>query len=223
VNSLLIDTSNRPMSIALMANDQVLAEQTVESNKDHSSQLMPGIKALFEQANLNKEELDAIVVAKGPGSYTGVRIGVTTAKTLAYALNTDLYGVSSLQALAATVEETKAQERLLVPVFDARREAVYTGVYQYVDGQLRTILEDQYISIKELLDWLNKHQQSYLFIGTDAEKLAEQLNDDIQANLPRAAIMYSLIAEPENIHTFVPNYIKMSEAERNWLNQQNQN
>ncbi|BGE81958.1 tRNA (adenosine(37)-N6)-threonylcarbamoyltransferase complex dimerization subunit type 1 TsaB [Staphylococcus petrasii] len=223
MNSLLIDTSNRPMSIALMANDQVLAEHTVESNKDHSSQLMPGIKDLFEQTKLNKDELDAVIVAKGPGSYTGVRIGVTTAKTLAYALKTKLYGVSSLQALVATVDETEAQDRLLVPVFDARREAVYTGVYQYVDGELRTILEDQYISIKDLLDWLNEQHHSYLFIGTDAEKLAEQLNGDIQANLPRAAVMYSLITESENIHTFVPNYIKMSEAERNWLNQQNQN
>lgn len=223
MNSLLIDTSNRPMSIALMANDQVLAEHTVESNKDHSSQLMLGIKDLFEQSKLNKEELDAVIVAKGPGSYTGVRIGVTTAKTLAYALKTKLYGVSSLQALAATVDETEAKDRLLVPVFDARREAVYTGVYQYVDGELRTILEDQYISIKDLLDWLNEQHHSYLFIGTDAEKLAEQLNGDIQANLPRAAVMYSLITKPENIHTFVPNYIKMSEAERNWLNQQNQN
>ncbi|PNZ65784.1 tRNA (adenosine(37)-N6)-threonylcarbamoyltransferase complex dimerization subunit type 1 TsaB [Staphylococcus croceilyticus] len=223
MNSLLIDTSNRPMSIALMASDQVLAEHTVESNKDHSSQLMPGIKDLFEQTKLNKEELNAVIVAKGPGSYTGVRIGVTTAKTLAYALKTNLYGVSSLQALAATVNETEAQDRLLVPVFDARREAVYTGVYQYTDGELRTILEDQYISIKDLQDWLNEHNQSYLFIGSDAEKLANQLNGDIQANLPRASVMHSLIAEPENIHTFVPNYIKMSEAERNWLNQQNQN
>ncbi|MCJ1655956.1 tRNA (adenosine(37)-N6)-threonylcarbamoyltransferase complex dimerization subunit type 1 TsaB [Staphylococcus sp. NRL 16/872] len=223
MNSLLIDTSNRPMSVSLMANDQVLAEHTVESNKDHSSQLMPGIRNLFEQTKLNKEELDAVVVAKGPGSYTGVRIGVTTAKTLAYALNTKLYGVSSLQGLAATVDESEAKDRLLVSVFDARREAVYTGVYQYIDGELRTILEDQYISTKDLLDWLNEQHQSYLFIGTDAEKLANQLKGDIQANLPRASVMYSLVTEAEDIHTFVPNYIKMSEAERNWLNQQNQN
>ncbi|MDU2145181.1 MAG: tRNA (adenosine(37)-N6)-threonylcarbamoyltransferase complex dimerization subunit type 1 TsaB, partial [Staphylococcus sp.] len=102
MNLLLIDTSNQPMSIALMNDDEVLAIKTTNSKKDHSSQLMPGIQSLFNESNLKKQELDGIVVAKGPGSYTGVRIGVTVAKTLAYALNTKLYGVSSLKALAAT-------------------------------------------------------------------------------------------------------------------------
>lgn len=95
-----------------------------------------------------KNDIDGIVVAKGPGSYTGVRIGVTTAKTLAYALNTKLYGVSSLAALAATVKNDK--QKLLVPIIDARREAVYTGVYQNVDGNITTIIKDQYLPIEEL-------------------------------------------------------------------------
>ena len=96
MNLLLIDTSNQPMSIALMNDDEVLAIKTTNSKKDHSSQLMPGIQSLFNESNLKKQELDGIVVAKGPGSYTGVRIGVTVAKTLAYALNTKLYGVSAI-------------------------------------------------------------------------------------------------------------------------------
>ena len=150
MNLLLIDTSNQPMSIALMNDDEVLAIKTTNSKKDHSSQLMPGIQSLFNESNLKKQELDGIVVAKGPGSYTGVRIGVTVAKTLAYALNTKLYGVSSLKALAATIDT----------------------------------------------------------------------NGDIETKLPNATVMKHLIHQPENIHTFVPNYIKLSEAERNWLNQQ---
>ena len=135
MNLLLIDTSNQPMSIALMNDDEVLAikQQIV---KDHSSQLMPGIQSLFNESNL-KQELDGIVVAKGPGSYTGVRIGVTVAKTLAYALNTKLYGVSSLKALAATIDTN--DKRIIVPIFDARRQAVYTGLYQYENNQLNTI------------------------------------------------------------------------------------
>lgn len=80
-----------------------------------------------------KNDIDGIVVAKGPGSYTGVRIGVTTAKTLAYALNTKLYGVSSLAALAATVKNDK--QKLLVPIIDARREAGYTLVF------IKTLME----------------------------------------------------------------------------------
>lgn len=136
MNSLLIDTSNQPLSVALMQNDEVLAEITTDSKQNHSVQLMPAISQLFEQSKIAKQQLDAIIVAEGPGSYTGLRIGVTVAKTLAYALDVKLYGVSSLKALAATIDHT---DKLLVPVFDARRQAVYTGIFQWQNGQLVTI------------------------------------------------------------------------------------
>ncbi|MCQ9279315.1 tRNA (adenosine(37)-N6)-threonylcarbamoyltransferase complex dimerization subunit type 1 TsaB [Staphylococcus borealis] len=221
MNLLLIDTSNQPMSIAIMQDHTVLSEMTTENKKDHSSQLMPGIQHLFEEAKIDKSEIDGIVVAKGPGSYTGVRIGVTTAKTLAYALNAKLYGVSSLLALAATVDES--DQRLLVPIIDARREAVYTGVYQYEEGKLKTILEDQYLPIQELKQHLTDFKQPFVYIGKDADKLSNYLDGEIQSHLPHAPAMKPLLTESEDIHTFVPNYIKLSEAERNWLNQQNQN
>lgn len=221
MNLLMIDTSNQPMSIAIMQDDIVLAETTSEDKKDHTSQLMPGIQHLFEEAKIEKNAIDGIVVAKGPGSYTGVRIGVTTAKTLAYALNTKLYGVSSLAALAATVKNDK--QKLLVPIIDARREAVYTGVYQNVDGNITTILEDQYLPIEELKKQLTKMNQPFLYVGRDADKLSEHLGGEIKNNLPHAPTMKQLITKSEPIHTFVPNYIKLSEAERNWLNQQKQN
>lgn len=126
MNSLLIDTSNQPLSVALMQNDEVLAEITTDSKQNHSVQLMPAISQLFEQSKIAKQQLDAIIVAEGPGSYTGLRIGVTVAKTLAYALDVKLYGVSSLKALAATIDHT---DKLLVPVFDARRTS---SLYRHI-------------------------------------------------------------------------------------------
>lgn len=156
MNSLLIDTSNQPLSVALMQNDEVLAEITTDSKQNHSVQLMPAISQLFEQSKIAKQQLDAIIVAEGPGSYTGLRIGVTVAKTLAYALDVKLYGVSSLKALAATIDHT---DKLLVPVFDARRQAVYTGIFQWQNGQLVTILEDQYMSIDALRAFLEDLNQ----------------------------------------------------------------
>lgn len=221
MNLLMIDTSNQPMSIAIMQDDTVLAVTTSEDKRDHSSQLMPGIQHLFEEAKIEKNDIDGIVVAKGPGSYTGVRIGVTTAKTLAYALNTKLYGVSSLAALAATVKND--EQKLLVPIIDARREAVYTGVYQNVDGNITTIIKDQYLPIEELKKQLTEMNQPFLYVGRDADKLSENLGGEIKNNLPHAPTMKQLITNSEPIHTFVPNYIKLSEAERNWLNQQKQN
>ncbi len=144
-----------------MQNDEVLAEITTDSKQNHSVQLMPAISQR-RQSKIAKQQLDAIIVAEGPGSYTGLRIGVTVAKTLAYALDVKLYGVSSLKALAATIDHT---DKLLVPVFDARRQTVYTGIFQWQNGQLVTILEDQYMSIEALRAFLEDLNQPFIYIG----------------------------------------------------------
>ncbi|MDT3958459.1 tRNA (adenosine(37)-N6)-threonylcarbamoyltransferase complex dimerization subunit type 1 TsaB [Staphylococcus kloosii] len=220
MNYLLIDTSNQPLSVAVMDNNTILAEINNDKKVNHSVQLMPAIISALEQANLTKQDIESIVVAEGPGSYTGLRIGVTVAKTLAYALNVSLYGVSSLAAVAATVQR---QDRLIVPVFDARREAVYAGVYQYNNEVLETIMSDQYITIEDLLSFLHADSRPYVFVGADSEKLAHLLDSDCLPNLPQAHAMKSLISKPVNIHEFVPKYLKISEAERNWLAKQNNN
>ncbi|MGY3480475.1 MULTISPECIES: tRNA (adenosine(37)-N6)-threonylcarbamoyltransferase complex dimerization subunit type 1 TsaB [Staphylococcus] len=214
---LLIDTSNQPLSVAVMQNNEILAEINTNVKQNHSTQLMPAIQQLINKSEIAKEEINAIIVAQGPGSYTGLRIGVTVAKTLAYALNAELYGVSSLKALAATVQD---DERLLVPIFDARREAVYTGIYQYNGNQLVQIEEDQYLPIQELLNLLHRFGKPYVFVGMDTEKVRDLLDGDCIPNLPKAKHMKHLIETTDDIHQFTPNYIKLSEAERNWLNQQ---
>ena len=113
MNYLLIDTSNQPLSVAIMKDNEVIAEKITDIKKNHSVQLMPEMAEILSESKINKEEITDIVVAEGPGSYTGLRIGVTVAKTLAYALNTNLYGVSSLKALASTVKDST---KLLVPI-----------------------------------------------------------------------------------------------------------
>ncbi|AGZ24805.1 MULTISPECIES: tRNA (adenosine(37)-N6)-threonylcarbamoyltransferase complex dimerization subunit type 1 TsaB [Staphylococcus] len=217
---LLIDTSNQPLSVALTDGNDVLAEITNNSKTNHSVQLMPMIERLFNESNMSKNDLDGIVVAEGPGSYTGLRIGVTTAKTLAYALNCKLYGVSSLKALAATISENN---KLLVPIFDARREAVYAGIYQQKNGLLETVLDDQYISINDLKQKLHELNQPYVYIGEDTVKLAHLIDAEGINQLPQASVMSNLITEPTEIHSFVPKYHKITEAERNWIDQQKNN
>ena len=209
MNYLLIDTSNQPLSVAIMKDNEVIAEKTTDIKKNHSVQLMPEIAEILTESKINKTEITDIVVAEGPGSYTGLRIGVTVAKTLAYALNTNLYGVSSLKALASTVKDST---KLLVPIFDARREAVYAGVYQYQDNELI-----------ELIEKLHQLNQPYVFVGFHIEKIKHLLDSDIVEQLPQASSMKQLIQKPENIHSFTPKYHKLSEAERNWLNQQENN
>jgi len=217
---LLIDTSNKPLSVAVMQDDNVLSEINSNIKQNHSTQLMPAIQQVIGESQIAKEDIDAIIVAQGPGSYTGLRIGVTVAKTLAYALNAELYGVSSLKALAATVQDDK---RLIVPIFDARREAVYTGIYEYKANNLVKVKEDQYLPIQTLLDLLHRMGKPYVFVGIDTEKLKDLLDSEGIPNLPKAKYMKKLIETTADIHQFKPNYIKLSEAERNWLNQQNKN
>lgn len=217
---LLIDTSNQPLSVAVMQDDNVLSEINSNIKQNHSTQLMPAIQQVIGESQIAKEDIDAIIVAQGPGSYTGLRIGVTVAKTLAYALNAELYSVSSLKALAATVQDDK---RLIVPIFDARREAVYTGIYEYKANNLVKVKEDQYLPIQTLLDLLHRMGKPYVFVGIDTEKLKDLLDSEGIPNLPKAKYMKKLIETTADIHQFKPNYIKLSEAERNWLNQQNKN
>ncbi|UIK48387.1 tRNA (adenosine(37)-N6)-threonylcarbamoyltransferase complex dimerization subunit type 1 TsaB [Staphylococcus pettenkoferi] len=219
MNYLLIDTSNQPLSVALVKDDKVEAEINSNEKRNHSAQLMPAVEKLFESASFTKNEVDAIVVAQGPGSYTGLRIGVTVAKTLAYSLDAELYGVSSLKALAATIDSTCKDD--IVPIFDARREAVYAGVYRYERGELVETMPEQYITIQDLLTYLEDRGAQPLFVGQDAEKLHDHLQGKVVAQLPHAKVMTRLITSPVDITTFTPNYLKLSEAERNWQNQQN--
>ncbi|MCH4984587.1 tRNA (adenosine(37)-N6)-threonylcarbamoyltransferase complex dimerization subunit type 1 TsaB [Macrococcus epidermidis] len=216
---LHIDTSNQPLSVAITEGNEVLAEFNSGMRINHSITMMSQIESLLEYTKLEMKDIEGIVVAKGPGSYTGLRIGVTAAKTLAYTLNIPLYAVSSLAAIAATV---RMHEFLLIPVIDARRNHVYAGIYRYKGVKLELVEDDTYISIDELNQKLKEQHLPYLFIGMDAEKLAEQLKGPSYYCIPRSAEMRRLINESYlvNAHTFEPTYLRISEAERNWQNNQ---
>jgi len=143
-----IDTSTSNMTIALLKDGEVVQEHDTEAVRNHSVQLLPNIQSLLQDAKIKPKDLSLLAVGQGPGSYTGVRIGVTTAKTFAWSLGLPLIGVSSLQAMArsglrqyAEVNrfdiEAGKQARYLIPLMDARRNQVFTAVYSHrnVDGE----------------------------------------------------------------------------------------
>src|SRR5574337_530819 len=123
---LAFDTSSQALSVALCDDDRLLGKIDLNIKKNHSLTLMPAIDFLMKNAGVKPQELDRIAVAMGPGSYTGLRIAVTTAKTLASTLNIDLVGVSSLAAIAANATVTGK----IVPIIDARRQNVYACIYE---------------------------------------------------------------------------------------------
>ena len=129
MNVLAIDTSNYSLGIALVNQEQVIGEYITNMKKNHSIRVMPAIEKLMQDCEMKPTDVEKIVVAKGPGSYTGVRIGVTIAKTLAWTLNIPLVGISSLEALAAGAG--RYFDGCISPLFDARRGQIYTGLYQY--------------------------------------------------------------------------------------------
>ncbi|WP_155593745.1 tRNA (adenosine(37)-N6)-threonylcarbamoyltransferase complex dimerization subunit type 1 TsaB [Lysinibacillus cavernae] len=224
-----IETANTPLSVAVVKDGKVVAEMVQNIKLTHSAGAMPAIEEILARVGLKPNDLDAIAVSEGPGSYTGVRIGVTLAKTLAWTLQKPLVGVSSLQALAANVV---LYNGMICPVFDARRGNVYTAVYQGM--ALEAIVDDYHAHIDDLLERLKALEVPILFVGTDVdifwENIVEVLGDQavrapFSFDLPRATEVIRVATKKElpNVeatHYFVPQYKRIAEAEANWLKEQ---
>ena len=210
---LAFDTSSKALSLAILEDKQVLAETTINIKKNHSITLMSAIDFLMASVNWTPKDLDRIVVAEGPGSYTGLRIAVATAKTLAHTLNIELVGMSSLLALVPY-----QQEGLFVPLMDARRNNVYAGFYE----NAKPVMPEAHLSFAEVLEKVTDAEQVTFVgeVGPFVEQIQEQLPQaSYQETLPNAAnlALWAWDKKADSLHDFVPNYLKRVEAEENWL------
>lgn len=222
---LAIDTSNHTLGISLVRDDTVIGESITYLKKNHSVRAMPTVEALMKECGVVPSDLSKIVVAKGPGSYTGVRIGVTIAKTLAWTLSIPISAVSSLETLAANAQYF---DGWISPIFDARRGQVYTGLYMFKDGKIEEVKPDQNIL---LTDWLHELKQAgkpVLFLGHDVQLHQESIRSILGETAvlaggafhnPRPSVLAFLGADrpAEEVHQLVPNYIRLAEAEVKWL------
>jgi len=222
-----IDTSNKALGVVLGEDEKVIASYYSQASKNHSETLMPVIDFCVKENHLTPNDLTKIIVAKGPGSYTGLRIGVTSAKTLSWTLNIPLYSVSSLACLAKNVQETT---KLIVPFIDARRGYMYTAIYKYENGQLVNVLPDQYISFEEWKHTLKSFEEKIIFIGEEFGKLRDEMESFIDEQNASVIIspsnpevmlgMSNLLEEVHDVNNFVPTYLKKVEAEEEWLKKQ---
>ncbi len=210
---LAFDTSSKALSLAILEDKQVLAETIINIKKNHSITLMPAIDFLMASLDWTPRDLDRIVVAEGPGSYTGLRIAVATAKTLAHTLNIELVGMSSLLALVP-----RQQEGLFVPLMDARRNNVYAGFYE----NAKPVMPEAHLSFAEVLEKV-KDTDQLTFVG-EVDPFVEQIQEQLpqasyQETLPNAAnlALWAWDKKADSLHDFVPNYLKRVEAEENWL------
>ncbi|GAA4073514.1 tRNA (adenosine(37)-N6)-threonylcarbamoyltransferase complex dimerization subunit type 1 TsaB [Amphibacillus indicireducens] len=219
---LAIDTSSEILAIALAQEGKVIAEYSSLSKNKHSKRLMPAVVQLLKSVDIKPKDLKKIVVAKGPGSYTGVRIGLSTAKTLAWTLKIPVVGLSSLEALTL---QAQGRNTLICPFFDARRELVYTGLY---DQNGQSIIDDQNCLMSDWLEELAKIDQPIIFISPDLDSFKETITDrlgeraifiaeGLNTTRPGLLALSGAQGKEEDVHQLVPSYLRLVEAEVNWL------
>lgn len=230
---LVLESSGLVASVALMEEDKMVCEFTMNHKKTHSQTLLPMVDEMVKITGYDIKELDAIAISKGPGSFTGLRIGSATAKGLSQALNIPVVAVSSLEGLAANLYGTGD---IICPIMDARRSQVYTGLFQYEGERLVAKMEDTAIAVAELIDILNKKGEPVIFLGDGVPVYEKVLKEGLTVpyrfapahmNRQRAgavgilAVQYYKEGKVETSRDHKPEYLRKSQAERELLERQN--
>ncbi|GAA0078898.1 tRNA (adenosine(37)-N6)-threonylcarbamoyltransferase complex dimerization subunit type 1 TsaB [Clostridium sp. CTA-5] len=179
---LSVDSSSKVATAALMDEDKLLGEITLNDKKEHSVVLMTIIQDLLKSNNLDIDDIDGFVVSKGPGSFTGLRIGMATIKGLSFGSNKPYVSISSLDALAFSVASF---DGIICPIMDALRNNVYTALYKTCNGELEKIMDYSAIDINELVDMLNSKGEKVMFIGDGVPNNKEYLLENcLNCNFP---------------------------------------
>lgn len=225
---LALDTSGLVASAAILEDDRLIAEYTINNKMTHSQTLMPMINEIAGRTSLDLSTVDAIALAAGPGSFTGLRIGSATAKGLGLVLNKPLIEVPTLAALAYNLYGTEA---LICPIMDARRGQVYNGLYRFRGGHLITVCDQRAIAMETLIGELNAMagDERILFLGDGVPVFRDKLLAQLKAvcefapahvNRQRAASVaalgLTLLAEGQMTDpaSHTPVYLRRSQAER---------
>ena len=225
---LALDSSGLVASVAIMEDDTLTAEYTMNYKKTHSQTLLPMLDELKKAVQLDLESIDAIAVAAGPGSITGLRIGSATAKGLGLALDKPLIGIPTTEALAYNLYGTD-EDTLICPIMDARRSQVYTGVYCFQNGQLQTLKAQDALPMDALLDELNQMGKKVIFLGDGVPVFCEKIQEMCQVpylfapghvSRQRAGAVAALgeiyyrQGKIESAREHQPDYLRVSQAER---------
>ena len=228
---LAIETATLVSSVALATEDTLLAEITLQTKKTHSELLMPHIDKILAMAEVSKAEIKAVAVSVGPGSFTGLRIGLATAKTLAYALKVPLIGVPTLAALAYGCLVPGV---ILAPMLDAQKGNVYQAVYKWHGGELTEIMPPTVMHIDEALRNLSEYNTPVILLGEAAvlhrqeiQKIGNHLvlappHLIIQRAGSVATLGHALLKAgiQHDVMALEPLYIRRSEAEVLWERRQ---
>ena len=229
---LAFETSAKAASVALLDGGKLLAESYQNTGLTHSQTLMVMAQDLLKTCGLTAKDVEAVAVAAGPGSFTGVRIGVAAAKGFAWGGELPCYGVSTLEAMARTLG---VWQGYIVPAMDARRSQVYTAIFHADKGILTRVEEDMAISLQELGEKIKNYEENVFLVGDGALLCYNTLLEEVpQLVLPPEHRMHqrasgvALAAQamadagiPGNGAELTPNYLRLSQAERERMAREN--
>ena len=170
---LAIDTSALTATAAILSEDILIGEISTTTKLTHSQTIMPMIDELLNKVSLDIADIDLFACSEGPGSFTGLRIGIGTIKGLAYGLGKPVVGVSTLEALAHNIDVT---DLVICPIMDARRGQVYNAIYKYDGEKVACITEPRALSIEELCDELTERT---IFVGDGVNVHKEKIKEEI--------------------------------------------
>lgn len=221
-----LDSSGIVASVAIVEDDVLIAEYTVNYKKTHSQTLLPMLDEIAKMTELDLNSIDAIAVAAGPGSFTGLRIGSATAKGLGLALKKPLIAIPTVEGLAYNLYDISG---LICPIMDARRKQVYTGIYRFTDHQLKVVEDQMAVPMETVIEKLNQYGEAVTFLGDGVpvfhELIAEKMTvpysfAPAHVNKQRAAavaalgLIYYREGKTETAMEYVPDYLRVSQAER---------
>ncbi|WP_297816494.1 tRNA (adenosine(37)-N6)-threonylcarbamoyltransferase complex dimerization subunit type 1 TsaB [uncultured Lactobacillus sp.] len=222
---LSMTTATNHLSVAISDDTKLIAEKNEEDQRNHSEHLDPMISQILKENNLTLKDIDRFAVAQGPGSYTGLRIGITTAKMFSSILNKELVGVSTLAALAEGVQE----DGVIVAELDARNKNFFAGVYIKENGQVKNLVEDGHYHIDELMKQTKSvaNNQKIIFVGSAIDKYTDEIHELLasdnfaqskQANQVSAKNigLLALHEKPVDPDKMIPKYLRRTQAELDW-------
>lgn len=226
-----IDTSSDICSVGLSKKENFVGEINIKLKRRHSERLLPIIDKLFEETNFKISDLEGIIVTDGPGSFTGLRIGLSTVQAFKQSLKVPVYSVSSLEYMAYLLKK-HYDNKLLVPTIDARNKRVYTALFESTatDKFVKRIKKDQAIDIKDLIDMFTNFQQEKIVFGSGVDSyyhefkektlgdtvLLENINNNSGYNLAVLGFKYISKGNETDFLDLIPKYLKKPQAKINF-------
>ena len=224
---LALESSAKAASVAYIKDGELMAQYYQASGLTHSRTLLSMTEDMLKSLDMKVTDMDGIAVAKGPGSFTGIRIGVAAAKGLAWGADKPICGVSTLEAMA---HHCCDERYIICPVMDARRSEVYNGLFKYDSGRIVRLKEDRAVSLKELCEEAKNSEKMFFLVGDGALLCYNYfLENGIEAVLAPANIRLQSAwgvgkaaehGEFTDSDDLTPNYLRLSQAERERLEKQ---